>query len=65
MTQVGMIERSARIWMAKAFTNLPPVPVRLTMNSPIGSIIAHLNDGSVEFRDRKISLDRSEQTEKK
>ena len=58
-------ERSARIWMAKAFTISPPVPVRLTMNSPIGSIIAHLTDGSVEFRGRKISLDRSEQTEKK
>ena len=58
-------ERSARVWMAKAFKKVPPVPVQLTMNSPIGSIIAHLNDASVEFKGRKISLDRSEQTEKK
>jgi hypothetical protein len=36
-------ERSARVWMGKAFGDVPPVPVRLTVDTPIGNLIAHLS----------------------
>ena len=58
-------ERSARVWMAKPFGEVPPVPVRLTINTPLGSVIAHLNAASVESGGKKIKLKRSEPSEKK
>ena len=36
-------------WMAKLFGDVPPVPVRLTINTPLGSVIAHLNAAAVEL----------------
>ena len=58
-------KRSARVWMAKAFGDVPPVPVRLTINTPLGSVIAHLNAASVETDGRKVKLKRAESPEKK
>ena len=57
--------RSARVWMAKAFGDVPPLPIRLTVNTPLGSVIAHLNAASVESGGRKIKLQRPEASEKK
>ena len=58
-------DRSARVWMGKAFGDVPPVPVRLTINTPLGSVIAHLNAASVESGGRRIRLERREASEKK
>ncbi len=58
-------ERSARVWMAKPFGEVPPVPVRLTINTPLGSVIAHLNAATVESGGKKIKLKRPEPSEKK
>ena len=58
-------DRSARVWMAKPFGDVPPVPVRLTINTPLGSVIAHLNAATVESNGRKIKLQSPETSEKK
>ena len=58
-------DRSARVWMAKPFGDVPPVPVRLTINTPLGSVIAHLNAAAVESNGRKIKLQSPETSEKK
>ena len=57
-------ERSARIWMGKPFGDVPPVPVRLTINTPLGFVIAHLNGAAVESEGRRTKLKRHETTEK-
>lgn len=49
-------DRSARVWMGKAFGNVPPVPVRLTLNTPLGSLIAHLSAATYTSGDTSIRL---------
>jgi len=49
-------DRSARVWMGKAFGNVPPVPVRLTLNTPLGSLIAHLSAATYTSGDTSIKL---------
>jgi hypothetical protein len=34
--------RAARVWMGKAFRGVPYVPVRVTLNTPVGDLMAHL-----------------------
>tara|TARA_B100000700_G_scaffold292705_1_gene352979 strand:- start:2293 stop:3129 length:837 start_codon:yes stop_codon:yes gene_type:complete len=58
-------ERTARVWMAKTFAHVPPVPVRLTTDTPLGSVIAHLNAASVNSNGHKMRLKYPETTEKK
>lgn len=48
--------RSARVWMGKAFGDVPPVPVRLTLNTPIGALIAHLSAAEYESGGKKVKL---------
>ena len=36
-------DRSASVWMGKVFNNTPPLPVRLELDTPYGSLKAHLN----------------------
>lgn len=49
-------DRSARVWMGKAFGGVPPVPVRLTLNTPMGALIAHLSAAEYESGGRKFKL---------
>lgn len=49
-------DRSARVWMGKAFGDVPPVPVRLTLNTPMGALIAHLSAAEYESGGRKVKL---------
>ena len=58
-------DRSARVWMGKAFGDVPPVPVRLTLNTPLGSLVAHLNAASLEADGRKVELQPPEEPKKK
>lgn len=38
--------RQARVWMGKAFSDVPPVPIRITLNTPLGGLVAHLSAAS-------------------
>jgi len=38
--------RKARVWLGKAFADVPPVPIRLTLNTPLGGLVAHLSAAS-------------------
>ena len=40
--------RTAKVWMGKAFDGVPPVPIRLTLKTPLGDLIAHLSAASIE-----------------
>ena len=51
-------DRSARVWMGKAFGDVPPVPVRLTLNTPMGALIAHLSAAEYASGGRKVKLGR-------
>lgn len=44
--------REARVWMGRAFEGVPPVPVRLTIDTPVGSLIAHLDRATYKSGDR-------------
>jgi hypothetical protein len=48
--------RSARVWMGKAFGDVPPVPVRLTLNTPLGALIAHLSAAEYASGAQKVKL---------
>lgn len=48
--------RRARVWMGKAFGDVPPVPVRLTLNTPLGALIAHLSAAEYESGGKKVKL---------
>lgn len=50
--------RSARVWMGKAFGEVPPVPVRLTLNTPLGDLIAHLSAAAYTKAGKKTRLGR-------
>ena len=52
-------KRSARVWMARALGNVPPLPVRLTINTRLGAVVAHLNSASVETAGKTIRLIRA------
>ena len=58
-------DRSARVWMAHPFDDAPPVPVRLTIDTPLGEVIVHLNAASANIKGRKLKLIYPERTEKK
>lgn len=49
-------DRRARVWMGKAFADVPPVPVRLTLNTPLGALIAHLSAASHTSGGKKTKL---------
>lgn len=49
-------DRKARVWMGKAFADVPPVPVRLSLNTPLGSLEAHLSAASHASGDKKVKL---------
>lgn len=38
--------RKARVWLGKAFADVPPVPIRVTLNTPLGGLVAHLSAAS-------------------
>lgn len=48
--------RRARVWMGKAFSDVPPVPVRLTLNTPLGALIAHLSAAEYVSGGKKVKL---------
>lgn len=48
--------RRARVWMGKAFDDVPPVPVRLTLNTPLGALIAHLSAAEYVSGGKKVKL---------
>lgn len=50
--------RSARVWMGKAFGDVPPVPVRLTLDTPLGDLIAHLSAAEYASGGQKVKLGR-------
>lgn len=50
--------RSARVWMGKAFGDVPPVPVRLTLDTPLGALIAHLSAAEYISGGQKVRLGR-------
>ena len=50
--------RSARVWMGKAFGDVPPVPVRLTLDTPLGALIAHLSAAEYASGGQKVKLGR-------
>jgi len=50
--------RSARVWMGKAFGDVPPVPVRLTLDTPLGALIAHLSAAEYASGGQKVKLSR-------
>ena len=39
-------DRKAMVWTASPFDGMPPVPVRITVDTPLGALIAHLNHAS-------------------
>jgi hypothetical protein len=39
-------DRKAHVWTASPFAGMPPVPVRITVDTPLGALIAHLNHAS-------------------
>ena len=49
-------DRSARVWMGKAFAGVPPVPVRLTLDTPFGALIAHLSAAEYQSGGDRIKL---------
>jgi hypothetical protein len=49
-------DRSARVWMGKAFADVPPVPVRLTLDTPFGDLVAHLSAASHTSDGEKVKL---------
>ncbi len=49
-------DRSARVWMGKAFDDVPPVPIRLTLDTPLGALIAHLSAASHIVDGKKETL---------
>jgi hypothetical protein len=49
-------DRSARVWMGKAFADVPPVPIRLTLDTPFGVLIAHLSAASHTVDEKKVRL---------
>ena len=49
-------DRKARVWMGKAFADVPPVPVRLSLNTPLGSLEAHLSAASHAAGDKTVKL---------
>lgn len=46
----------ARVWMGKAFDDMPPVPVRLTFDTSFGALIAHLNRATYKSGQRQAVL---------
>lgn len=53
-------DRRARVWMGKAFADAPPVPVRLTLDTPLGALIAHLSAASHTVGGKKVKLGQKE-----
>lgn len=49
-------DRRARVWMGKAFADVPPVPVRLTLNTPLGGLVAHLSAATHAAGGKKMKL---------
>jgi hypothetical protein len=49
-------DRSARVWMGKAFADVPPVPVRLTLDTRFGDLVAHLSAASHTSDGEKVKL---------
>lgn len=41
-------DRSASVWMGRLFTDTPPVPVRLELDTPFGALKAHLHHAEVD-----------------
>lgn len=50
--------RAARVWMGKAFADVPPVPVRLTLDTPLGDLIAHLSAAEYVSGGKTVKLGR-------
>jgi hypothetical protein len=42
--------------MGKAFADVPPVPIRLTLDTPFGVLIAHLSAASHTVDEKKVRL---------
>ena len=53
-------DRRARVWMGRAFGDAPPVPVRLTFDTPFGALIAHLNRATLTSGDSRQSLSQAD-----
>lgn len=49
-------DRRARVWMGKAFADVPPVPVRVTLNTPLGGLVAHLSAASHTSGGKRVKL---------
>lgn len=53
-------QRRAKVWMGKAFASAPPVPIRLTFDTPYGGLIAHLNQATLTNGVGKQSLSQAD-----
>jgi hypothetical protein len=53
-------ERKARVWMGRAFGDAPPVPVRLTFDTPFGALIAHLNKATMVSGENRQELSQAD-----
>mgnify|MGYP001357395345 CR=1 FL=1 len=50
------LDRSARVWMGRPFVDVPPVPIRLMLETPIGGLVAHLTLATSTVGGKKRSL---------
>ncbi len=53
-------ERKGRVWMGRAFDYSPPVPVRLTFDTPFGALIAHLNRATIVSGENRRELSQAD-----
>lgn len=49
-------DRRARVWMGAAFENLPPVPVRVSIDTRFGALYAHLNRATATRAGQRMRL---------
>ena len=50
------LDRSARVGMGRPFVDVPPVPIRLMLETPIGGLVAHLTFATSTVGGMKRSL---------
>ncbi len=53
-------DRKARVWLGRAFGDAPPVPIRLTFDTPFGALIAHLNKATMVSGDSRQELSQAD-----
>ena len=51
-------DRRATVWMGKPFPNAPPLPIRMTLDTPFGGLVAHLSAAMCEANGQKVRLTR-------